>query len=145
MSSPLPDAADYALLAQFRTSLRRFLGFSAEAARKAGLAPQQHQALLVIKGAPGERLAIGALAEALALRPHSAVGLIDRLAAAGLVRRLSVAEDRRRVDVALTERAEALLAALSAAHLEELRRLRPALAALLARLEEADDGGAQRL
>ena len=42
--------ADYAALAQFRYQLRTFLAFSEAAAQSAGLTPQQHQALLAIKG-----------------------------------------------------------------------------------------------
>ncbi|HEY2034092.1 MAG TPA: hypothetical protein VGH02_10445, partial [Rhizomicrobium sp.] len=45
--------ADYRALAEFRFLLRRFMAFSEEAARAAGLAPQQHQALLAIKGLEG--------------------------------------------------------------------------------------------
>lgn len=52
-SGPRPSTADYALLAEFRYALRRFIAFSEDAAHAIGLAPQQHQALLAIKGAPG--------------------------------------------------------------------------------------------
>ena len=41
---PLADA-DYRALAEFRYQLRQFLLFSEDAARQAGLAPRQHQAL----------------------------------------------------------------------------------------------------
>ena len=128
-------AADYETLAEFRHLLRRFLAFSETAARRAGLAPQQHQALLAIKGArPGERMTVGALAERLGVRHHSAVGLIDRLATRGLVRRHADRADRRQVRLGLTPRAEALLARLSVAHRDELRRLSPLLRDLLTRI-----------
>lgn len=69
------------------------------AAEQAGLTAQQHQALLAIKGHRGdEPLTIGVLAERLAIQPHSAVGLIDRLAAKGLIRRRPTASDRRQID-----------------------------------------------
>ena len=72
--------ADYEALAAFRHALREFLDFSQEAARRAGLTPQQHQALLAIKGYPGrEVVTVSELAERLLLRHHSAVGLLDRL------------------------------------------------------------------
>ena len=45
--------ADYEALAEFRYALRQFLHFSEDAARAAGLTPQQHQAMLAIKGFPG--------------------------------------------------------------------------------------------
>src|ERR1700756_810849 len=80
--------ADYERLAEFRYLLRRFLVFSEEAAERAGLTAQQHQALLVIKGRRGsEPMPTGRLAERLAIRHHSAVGLIDRLIAKNLIRR----------------------------------------------------------
>ena len=128
---------DYRTLAGFRHLLRSFLGFSEEAAREAGLAPQQHQALLAIKGFPGgEAVTIHDLAAQLCIRHHSAVELVDRLEGSGLVVRRHDHSDRRRVLLSLTEAAEARLADLSAAHLEELRRLRPALLEVLSLLGE---------
>ena len=41
--------AEYQALAAFRAELRRFLRFSEDAARAAGLSPQQHQLLLAIR------------------------------------------------------------------------------------------------
>lgn len=129
------STADYRTLAQFRYLLRRFAAFSEEAAVGAGLTAQQHQALLAIKGFPGrDRATVGELAERLGLRHHSAVGLVDRLAARGLVRREVDPADRRQVLIRLTRRAEALLARLSLAHREELRRLAPLLRMLLDQL-----------
>ena len=121
-------ADDYQALAAFRHALRRFLEFSATAARSAGLPPQQHQALLAIKGFPGrDPMSVGELAKQLCVRPHSAVGFVDRLARRGLVRRVPSNDDHRRVQVRLTARGEALLARLSAAHRDELRRVGPEL------------------
>jgi DNA-binding MarR family transcriptional regulator len=120
--------AEYQALAAFRHALRRFLEFSTAAARAAGLPPQQHQALLAIKGFPGrDPMSVGELATQLCVRPHSAVGFVDRLARRGLVRRVPSKDDRRRVQVRLTVRGDALLARLSAAHRDELRRLGPVL------------------
>jgi DNA-binding MarR family transcriptional regulator len=100
------------------------------------LTPQQHQALLTIVGATdGESVTVGYLAERLLLKHHSTVGLVDRLAELGLVRRISDAEDRRRALLVLTPKARRILTQLSASHLEELRRIRPAFAAVLKRLE----------
>ena len=93
---------DYERLAEFRYLLRRFLVFSEDAAEQAGPTAQQHQALLVIKGHRGPQpLTTGALAERPAIRPHSAVGLIDRLAAKELIRRCAASTDRRRVLIKL--------------------------------------------
>lgn len=122
----------YETLAALRHALRRFLRFSQEAARRAGIPPQQHQALLAIKGFPDrDFVSVSELAGRLHLRHHSAVGLVDRLAKRGLVRRRPSREDRRRVEISLTARGEALIARLSAAHLAELRQIRPELRKLL--------------
>ena len=122
----------YEMLAALRRALRRFLSFSQEAARDAGLTPQQHQALLAIKGFPGrDHVSIGELAESLQLRHHSAVGLVDRLAGRHLLRRMRSQVDRRRVEVRLTDRGEKLLERLSAVHLRELRQLGPELRRLI--------------
>ncbi len=119
---------DYEALAQFRYLLRAFLAYSEKAAREAGLTPQQHQALLAIRGFPGrERVMIGELAERLNVRHHSVVGLIDRLSAKALVRRRPDALDGRRVLIELTTKGCSLLAKLSLAHRGELRRLAPLL------------------
>ena len=124
--------AEYEALAAFRHALRRFAAFSADAAREAGLTPQQHQALLAIKGAPGrETLAVGEIAAHLLIRPNSAVELVNRLAELGYVTREADPVDSRRVQVMLTARAEAALSDLSAAHLRELAAIRPLLLDLL--------------
>jgi DNA-binding MarR family transcriptional regulator len=129
-------AADYHILAEFRHLLRQFLVFSEDAARQAGLAPQQHQALLAIKGfADGGAPTIGDLARQLVIKHHSAVGLVDRLVKAGYLRRRQDMNDRRRVTLALTVSGERLLADLTSAHRDELRMLTPSLKALFAKLE----------
>jgi DNA-binding MarR family transcriptional regulator len=123
--------ADYLRLADFRYAMRRFLEFSANAARDMGLTSQQHQALLAIKGLTiAGRATIADLATRLVARHHSTVGLVDRLGEVGLVRRGGDGADRRRVIVVLTTRAERILARLSAAHLDELERMRPAFHAM---------------
>ena len=124
--------ADYESLAAFRYALRQFLRFSEEAAVSAGLSPQQHQALLAIKGFPGrDSVTIGELAEKLQIKHHSAGGLVDRLEAEGYVERQTSAEDARRVFVVLTALGERVLARLSAWDQQELRRIGPTFRALL--------------
>ncbi|PTX97832.1 MarR family transcriptional regulator [Opitutus sp. ER46] len=128
----------YETLAAWRYALRRFLRFSQDAARGAGIPPQQHQALLAIKGFPGRDFAtVGELAERLMLKHHSAVGLVDRLAKRGLVRRRVSTTDRRRSEVRVTARGETLIRRLSAAHVHELRNLRPELRRLLDLVEHS--------
>jgi DNA-binding MarR family transcriptional regulator len=134
--------ADYETLAAFRYALRQFVYFSEQAASAVGLTPQQHQALLAIKGFPGrDYVTIGELAERLRIRHHSAVGLVDRLTALNLVTRESAKDDRRQVFVSLTARGLHILEQLSAVHGEELRRIGPQLSELLARLGEGNNPG----
>ena len=129
------SAHDYRLLAEFRYLLAKFLAFSEAAAQAAGLSPRQHQALLAIKGfADGQEVSVGALAERLNIRHHSAVGLADRLVASGYLMRRTDPEDGRRIFLVLTLAGEKKLAALSAIHRDELQRLTPLLKPLLAQL-----------
>jgi DNA-binding MarR family transcriptional regulator len=126
--------ADYQALSEFRYLLRCFLEFSEKEARSVGLQPRQHQALLAIKGIPGnDPVTIGDLAERLRIRHHSAVELVNRLNEAGLIVRQQDTDDQRRVILHLTELAEAHLEALSAAHLDELSRIEPMLTRILSR------------
>jgi DNA-binding MarR family transcriptional regulator len=119
---------DYRALAEFRHHIRRFLRFSEDAARAAGLEPQQHQLLLAIRGLPqGTDPSIGELAERLQLQHHSVVELLNRLEARGLARRERGAPDRRLVLARLTDEGDRVLAELSAAHRAELRSAGPDL------------------
>jgi DNA-binding MarR family transcriptional regulator len=127
---------EYRALAQFRAGLRRFLHFSEEAARDAGTTPAQHQLLLAIRGFPGPgQPVVGDLAEALQLRHHSAVELVDRAERAGLVVRTPDPDDLRRQHVALTATGRRLLEQLSMVHRDELRRFRTQMVDLLAALD----------
>ena len=136
-SNRRPNRQDYRLLSDFRYLIRRFLEFSQVAADGMGLTSRQHQALLAIKGFPGdESPTIGQLAERLRIQHHSAVELVNRLVEAGLVARIHDPSDRRRVLLELTDSGEDHLFRLSAIHLEELQRLRPALQQILNRSAE---------
>ncbi|MEO6205633.1 MAG: MarR family winged helix-turn-helix transcriptional regulator [Mycobacteriales bacterium] len=126
--SATPTKAEFEQLGAFRQTLRRYLRFSEETVRSAGLPPQQYQLLLALKGMPGREWAlIRELAEALQLRHHTVVGLVDRAQAKSLVQRTAHAEDARAVRVVLTPTGEQLLGRLSGLHLEELRRLGDAM------------------
>jgi DNA-binding MarR family transcriptional regulator len=125
--------ADYESLAELRYHIRRFLHFSEQAARKAGLEPRQHQLMLTLKGLPaGTRPKIGELAERLQIQHHSAVELVNRLAAGGYVRRHR-GEDRREVLLSLTPKGKKILRELSLHHKSELRTQGPALVSALKR------------
>ena len=122
----------YEALAEFRYALRKFLAFSEAAASEAGLTPQQHQALLSIKGAPGaDWLSISQIAERLLVRHHTAVELVDRLVKLGLVVRKADPDDGRRIRVHVTKEGEEALRVLSVNHIEELKSIRPTLRKLL--------------
>lgn len=127
-SETLLSRAHYRALSHFRFEIRRFLHFSEQAARGAGLEPQQHQLLLAVAGFDGQDSpTIGDLADHLLLRHHSVVGLVDRLAARGLVERVRHLEDRRLVQVRLTPKGAQVLDRLSHIHRAELRRSGPGL------------------
>ena len=121
---------DYRALAEIRRGMRQFLDFSAQAAEDTGLTPAQHQALLAIMAMP-EPVTVGALADWLGVKPHSAVGLVNRLVRLKLIARIRDAEDRRRVRLAIKRGAERKLAALSQVHRAELRRFSRVLGPLL--------------
>ena len=131
---------DFKAMAELRYQIRRFLRFSENAARQAGIEPQQHQLLLAIKGLPNElKPTVGALAERMQLQHHSTVELIDRLVERGFVCRLRAADDRRQVLVKLTRDGEAFLHSLSFHHLEELQSTGPKFVKILQRLIETDE------
>ncbi len=128
---PPMTKSDFESIAAFRYSIRRFLRFSEQAARRAGITPQQHQLLLAIKGFPNrDHASVSELAERLQMRQHSTVGLIDRSEAQGLVRREQGVVDRRQVFVHLTPEGEAMLRRLTIEHRRELTTMRDALIAV---------------
>jgi DNA-binding MarR family transcriptional regulator len=126
--------ADYESLAELRYQIRRFLSFSEQAARAAGLEPKQHQLLLSLKGLPPDtRPTIGEMAERLQIQHHSTVELVNRLVAAGYLQRRRDGEDRREVLLALTPKGQKVLRDLSLHHRAELRSAGPALVDALRR------------
>jgi DNA-binding MarR family transcriptional regulator len=120
---------DFEALARFRFGIRRYLRFSEETVRSHGLAPQQYQLLLALKGFPGRDWAtVRELADRLQLRHHSVVELVNRAQGQGLVERAPHPDDARAVRVQLTGDGEQILARLSALHRDELRRMDSTLA-----------------
>ena len=127
---------EYRALARFRHALRVFQRFSEQAARDSGVTPAQHQLLLSVRGHPGaDPPVVGDLAEALQLRHHSVVELIDRAEAAGLLRRTLDRADQRRQRVSLTHAGRAVLERLSVIHRDELRRFRREMVDVLHELD----------
>jgi DNA-binding MarR family transcriptional regulator len=116
---------DYRSLARFRHALRVFQRFSEDAARAVDITPAQHQLLLAVKGWSGERPpSVSELADALQLKHHSTVELIQRAVRSGLVTTTTDDDDNRRQLSELTPEGDRILASLSSLHRDELRRFR---------------------
>lgn len=134
---------DFATLLEFRTRLRRFVLWSEQHAKAAGLTPRQHQLLLAVKGHSDQRgPTVSELADYLQLRHHSAVELIDRAEEAQLVARYRDGEDARVIRVRMRPDGEKTLTSLTRQHLIELRELAPALDHLAALLEHLGEPSA---
>jgi hypothetical protein len=98
------NSVEFRALAEFRYQIRQFLNGSEQAARTAGLEPQQYLFLLALRGLPaGREATIRDLAERMQLRHHSAV------------------------EMHLTPRAEKILSRLARQRIAELRTAAPAL------------------
>jgi multisubunit Na+/H+ antiporter MnhE subunit len=81
-----PPTDEVIRVAEFRSTLRRFLRRSEHAARASGLTPQRHLLLVMIKGAPdgSERATISQLADRLQLAQSTVTELVGRAEEAGL-------------------------------------------------------------
>jgi DNA-binding MarR family transcriptional regulator len=125
---------EYVRVAEFRSSLRRFLRRSEKVARSAGLTPQRYLLLLMVKGAPdgGERSTVTELAERLQLAQSTVTELVGRAEEAGLLRREPSGLDGRVAHVRLTEDGERRLAEAFTRLESEREELRQALARLSA-------------
>ena len=133
------DQSDFERLLELRTGLRRFLRWSEQHAKAAGLTPAKHQLLLAIRGHPDPAgPTIGELADYLVLRHHSVVGLIDRTVSDGLVLRNPDASSKSVVRVTLTPAGMTKLEQLAEAHLQELAHLAPTMRTLWRALEQAE-------
>jgi DNA-binding MarR family transcriptional regulator len=128
MSNGAMTIAEFRALAEFRYRIRIYLNGGEEAARKAGLEPQQYLLLLALRGLPaGREASIRELAERLQLRHHSVVELVDRLERRQLLRRERSRTDKRQVILHLTPRGEKILTRLARQRISELRTSAPAL------------------
>jgi DNA-binding MarR family transcriptional regulator len=127
--------SDYQALAEFRYQIRRFLHFSEQVVRQAGLKRGQYQLMLAIKGIPaGVRPTIGELASRMQIRHHSAVELVNRLEAGGFAHRTRGQKDRREVLLALTAKGDKVLGELALHHHDELLSAGPELVTVLRRI-----------
>jgi len=120
--------AEFRALAEFRHQIRQFLNGGEQAARAAGLEPQQYLFMLAVRGLPaGHTATIRELAERMQLRHHSTVEMVNRLERQQLLRRERSRADRRQVILHLTPRAEKILSRLARQRIEELRTAAPTL------------------
>ena len=133
------EQADFEHLLELRTGLRRFLRWSEEQAKSAGLTAAKHQLLLAIKGHPDPAgPTIGDIADYLVLRHHSAVELVDRAVKDGLIKRGPDPANKSIVRVTLTPTGAAKLDALAEHHIQEIAHLAPAMRTLWRQLEHGD-------
>jgi len=124
--------SDYRALAEFRYHIGRYLDFSDQAARAAGIEPRQYQLLLAIRGLPKTvDPTVGALAQELRRHHHSTVELINRAEVNGLVKRSRVGTH---VLVRLTRQGERVLTEAVEERLGELRVAGPVLVKALQQL-----------
>ncbi|MDI6750107.1 MAG: MarR family winged helix-turn-helix transcriptional regulator [Rhodocyclaceae bacterium] len=115
---------DFETLSHFRYQLRRFVHWSEELTRRAGITNLQYLLLLHVKGFPGRDWAtVGELAERLVAKPHGTVALVTRCERLGLVERRPGRNDGRTVEVHLTRKGARLVEKLARQHRDELLRL----------------------
>src|SRR5881396_1596981 len=124
--------SDYRALAAFRYHIGRYLEFSDQAAKAAGIEPRQYQLLLAIRGLPETvEPTVGALAQQLRSRHHSTVELINRAETNDLVKRSRAGTH---VLVRLTRKGQRVLARAVEDRLQELRVAGPVLVKALQQL-----------
>jgi DNA-binding MarR family transcriptional regulator len=139
------SSVEFRALAEFRYRIRVFLNGSEQAARAAGLEPQQYLFLLALRGLPlGWEATIRELAERMQLRHHSVVELVDRLERQQLLRRERSRTDRRQVIVHLTLRGEKILSRRARQRIAELRTAAPTLVRALTAVIRSTRGNTSR-
>lgn len=128
---------DYEALANLRYSIRRFRQFSAKEADKLGLSPQQHQALLAIKGLPrGREMTARMLTDRLLMGRRLVEELVQQLVDEGYVEAEAPTKGRSGQVIRLTCKAEDALDQLASAHLFEIRKMAPELMQALRILQD---------
>lgn len=116
---------DFEAISELRYQIRRFLRFSEQAVRRAGITPLQYLLLLHLRGFPGRDWAnIAELAERLQAKHHGVVALVVRCEKLGLVVKRRSRIDRREVHVKLSAKGQRSLHRLVLLHRAELQSLR---------------------
>jgi DNA-binding MarR family transcriptional regulator len=124
MSEPPFGKQDFETLSRFRHQLRRFLRWSEELTRHAGITNLQYLLMLHVKGFPGREWAtVGELAERLQAQHHGVVALVTRCEKLGLVERRTGRSDGRAVEVHLTRKGARTVDRLARLHRDELIRI----------------------
>jgi DNA-binding MarR family transcriptional regulator len=128
-------------LAEFRYQIRKFVSFSENAARHAGLEPAQHQLLLAIKGLPASRRpSLNVLADRMVIEPGACEALASSLVNRGFLRwqRDKRVEDGRLLG--LTRTGQEIIERLTAQHRDQMMAVGPtfvqALGMILSHLDE---------
>ena len=138
---PSITTEEYRALAELRYRIRLFLREGDAKSRQSGLEPQQYLFLLALRGLPdGVEGTIRNLAERLALKHHSVVELVDRMATRGYVKRTRSRDDRRRVLVSMLPKGEKLLEDVAKHRISELRSSGVALVRTIEALLEKKAG-----
>lgn len=115
---------DFETLSDFRHQLRRFLRWSEQLTRRAGITNLQYLLLLHVKGFAGREWAtITELAERLQAQHHGVVALATRCEKLGLIERKAGRTDGREVEIHLTRKGERLVGRLASQHRDELIRI----------------------
>lgn len=115
-----------------QTHHRLVLELDAELERAHGLTIGEYEVLLQLSHAPGARLRMSELAEAVLLTKSGLTRLVDRLEGRGLVERAKCPSDLRGFHAVLTDEGLELLREAAPTHLSGVRRL------FLDRLEPGD-------
>jgi DNA-binding MarR family transcriptional regulator len=90
-------------------------------ATEAGLSLPEYEVLVALSEAPGRRLRMRALANAMVATRSGATRVVTRLEQAGWVRRVECGDDRRGTEAELTEAGLAKLAAAAPGHVAAVR------------------------
>jgi DNA-binding MarR family transcriptional regulator len=128
-TEPRLSKNEFEVLSDFRYQLRRFLHWSEELTRAAGVTNLQYLLLLHLKGhAEREWATISELAERLQAKHHGVVALVNRCEKLGYVERRPGRSDGREVEIHLVPKGEKLVQRLARQHRDELLNLQGILA-----------------
>lgn len=129
MRDPDLSKKEFEVLSDFRYQLRRFIHWSEQLTRAAGVTNLQYLLMLHIKGHPEREWAtISELAERLQAKHHGVVALVNRCEKLGFVERRPGRMDGREVEIHLAPKGEKTVRRLARLHRDELLNLQGILA-----------------